>query len=179
MYQGKSKIQIFNFGLSHRPCRGSEVTVGSEDPLQIFERVYLFKRGQVEHILTMANLQLKPSPFTLRILIAAHYCDSFSVTFPIALNMLSWMCRDVKGHRQNTRKNSVKFGKNRLKIKEKAEFLPKENFSKTRKSAEKRNSHTPGCGAIFEVTAHNYKNDLYQFVFFFFFLFYFLQNCYH
>ena len=30
---GKNKIQIFNFGLSHRLYRGSEVTVGSEDPL--------------------------------------------------------------------------------------------------------------------------------------------------
>ena len=75
LYHGKSKIQIFNFGLSHRPCRGSEVTVGSEDPLQIFERVYLFKRGQVEHILTMANLQLKPSPFTPRPTAHSH-CSS-------------------------------------------------------------------------------------------------------
>ena len=33
---GKNKIQIFNFGLSHRLCRGSEVTVGSEDQLQNF-----------------------------------------------------------------------------------------------------------------------------------------------
>ena len=44
------------------------------------------------------------------------------------------------------RKNSVKFakkGKNRVKIKEKAEILAKEIFLKMRKSAEKRNSHTP------------------------------------
>ena len=38
--------------------------LGSEDPLQIFSNgAYLFKRGQVEHILTMANLKLKPSLF--------------------------------------------------------------------------------------------------------------------
>ena len=39
--------------------------VGSEDALQNFFKVhiYLFKRGQVEHILTMANLELNPSPF--------------------------------------------------------------------------------------------------------------------
>ena len=37
--------------------------VGSEDLLQIFERAYLFKRGQVEHVWTMANVKLKPSLF--------------------------------------------------------------------------------------------------------------------
>ena len=31
----------------------------TEDPLQFFERAYLFKRGQVKHILTIANLKLK------------------------------------------------------------------------------------------------------------------------
>ena len=36
-----------------------------------------------------------------------------------------------------------KNAKNRLKIKEKAEILAQENFQKKRKSAEKRNSHTP------------------------------------
>ena len=54
--------------------------------------------------------------------------------------------RDVRGHRQKTRKNSEKLGKNvknRLNIREKAEILGKENFTKTRKSAEKRKSHTP------------------------------------
>ena len=54
--------------------------------------------------------------------------------------------RDVRGHR-HTQGNSVKLGKNgtnRLKIKEKAKILAKEHFSKMRKSAEKRNSHTPG-----------------------------------
>ena len=53
--------------------------------------------------------------------------------------------RGVRGHRQKTRKNSVKLGKNdknRLKIKEKAEILAREIF-KNEKSAEKRNSHTP------------------------------------
>ena len=41
--------------------RGSQVRVGSEDPLQkVFN---LFKRDQVEHILTMVNLKLKPSLF--------------------------------------------------------------------------------------------------------------------
>ena len=54
--------------------------------------------------------------------------------------------RGVRGHRKKTRKNSVKIGKNaknRQKRKEKAEILAQENFQKTRKSAEKRNSHTP------------------------------------
>ena len=41
--------------------------VGSDDPLQkIFQSAYLFKRGQVENILTMANLKLKPSLFMPR-----------------------------------------------------------------------------------------------------------------
>ena len=40
-----------------------EVTLGSKDPLP-FLRAYLFKRGQVEHALTMTNLKLKPSLFT-------------------------------------------------------------------------------------------------------------------
>ena len=61
----KNKNQIFNFCLFHRLYRGSEVTVGSEDLLlKFFERAYLFKRGQVEHVLTMANFKLKPSLFT-------------------------------------------------------------------------------------------------------------------
>ena len=41
--------------------------------------------------------------------------------------------RGVSGHRQKTRKNNVKLGKNaknRLKIKEKAEILAQENFQK-------------------------------------------------
>ena len=40
------------FGLSHRLCRGSEVTVGSEDPTSnffFFLRAYLFSRGQVDN----------------------------------------------------------------------------------------------------------------------------------
>ena len=38
--------------------------MGSEDLLQFFfQRAYLFKMGQVEHILTIANLKLKPSLF--------------------------------------------------------------------------------------------------------------------
>ena len=38
--------------------------VESEDLLQnFFKGHYLFKRGQMEHILTMANLKLKPSQF--------------------------------------------------------------------------------------------------------------------
>ena len=40
--------------------------MGSEDPLQISFKGHLFKRGQVEHVLTMANLKLKPSLFMPR-----------------------------------------------------------------------------------------------------------------
>ena len=61
-----TKFKFSNFGLSHRTHRGSEVTMGPEDPLQFFERAYLFKRGKVEHILTMANLKLNPTPFMPR-----------------------------------------------------------------------------------------------------------------
>ena len=46
---------------------------------------------------------------------------------------MSLLIRGVRGHRQKTRKNSVKLGrtaKNRLKIKEKAEILAPENFQK-------------------------------------------------
>ena len=32
---------------------------------KVFLRTYLFKRGQVEHVLTMANLKLKPSLYAL------------------------------------------------------------------------------------------------------------------
>ena len=48
---------------------GLEIMVGSEDPLQKKKKknwAYLFKRGQVEHVSTMANLKLKPSLFTPR-----------------------------------------------------------------------------------------------------------------
>ena len=57
---GKNKIQIFNFWPSYMLCRGSEVKTN----FKMFERKYLFKRGQLEHVLTMANLKLKPSLFT-------------------------------------------------------------------------------------------------------------------
>ena len=44
--------------------------MGSEDPLHFFFffffRAHLFKRIEVEHVLTMANLKLKPSIFALR-----------------------------------------------------------------------------------------------------------------
>ena len=41
--------------------------MGSEDPLQNFsKRAYMFKRGQVEHVLTMANFELKLSLFMPR-----------------------------------------------------------------------------------------------------------------
>ena len=41
----KNKIQIFNFGLSHRLCRGSEVTMGSEDQLRIFLKGIFVQEG--------------------------------------------------------------------------------------------------------------------------------------
>ena len=53
--------------------------------------------------------------------------------------------RGVRVHRQKTRKNSVKFGKNaknRLKMKEKAEILAQENFPK-RGNQLKRGTLTP------------------------------------
>ena len=50
--------------LSHRPYRGSELMLWSEGHLQKFLKSILFKRGQGEHILTIANLKLKPSLFT-------------------------------------------------------------------------------------------------------------------
>ena len=40
--------------------------VRSEDSLQNLERPYLFKRGQVKHFFTKANLKLKPSLLTPR-----------------------------------------------------------------------------------------------------------------
>ena len=61
----RTKFRVSIFGISHRALRRSQVTAGSGDPLPIFfERVYLLKRGQVEHNLPMANLKLNPSPFT-------------------------------------------------------------------------------------------------------------------
>ena len=54
----KNKIQIFNFCLFHRLYRGSV--------FNFFLRAYLFKSGQVEHFMTMANLKLEPSLFTPR-----------------------------------------------------------------------------------------------------------------
>ena len=58
---GQNKFQIFNFW----PFPwGSEVTtMGSEDTLKIFSKGS--KGGEMEHVLTMANLKLKPSLFHL------------------------------------------------------------------------------------------------------------------
>ena len=60
---GKNKIQIFNLWTLGLICREFEVTVGSENQLN-FLRAYLFRRGKVEHVLTMANLKLRPSLYT-------------------------------------------------------------------------------------------------------------------
>ena len=65
------RLRFSFFGLSCRLYRGSEVTLGSEDPFYLiiylfFLRACLFKVCQVEHVLTMANLKLKPSRFTPR-----------------------------------------------------------------------------------------------------------------
>ena len=62
----KTKFRFSIFGLSHRLCRGSEVRVGSEDQLQNLLKGIFVQGGQVEHILTMANLKLKPSLFMPR-----------------------------------------------------------------------------------------------------------------
>ena len=75
----KIKILIVNFCLFHRLYRGSEVTVGSEDTFQFFfKEENLFKRGQVEHVLTMANLKIKPSLSTPRPSSQSQYnCSEF------------------------------------------------------------------------------------------------------
>ena len=52
--------------------------MGSDDPLDFFERAYLFRRGQVEHILTVANLKLKSSLFTPALTTKALFSDSAS-----------------------------------------------------------------------------------------------------
>ena len=57
----KNKIQFFNF-----VPFPSQVTWGLKTHFKSFEREYLFKRGQVEHVLTMAILKLKPSLFSPR-----------------------------------------------------------------------------------------------------------------
>ena len=64
--------------------------------------------------------------------------------------------QDVRGPHTHKRKNCVTLGKNRLKIKEKVEILAHELFfSKTRKSAEKSNSHTPvSCWGDFRGDAY-------------------------
>ena len=62
----KTKFRFSIFGLFHRQYRGSEVTMGSEDTLKIFWKDMFVQKGQVEHVLTMANLKLKPSLFTPR-----------------------------------------------------------------------------------------------------------------
>ena len=61
----KTKFRFSIFGLFHI-YRGSEVMMGSEDTLKIFFfflKGIMSKRGQGEHVLTMANLKLKPSLF--------------------------------------------------------------------------------------------------------------------
>ena len=55
-----NKIRFSFFSFSHRLRRGGVWILTS-----MFLKV-MFKRGQVEHILTMANLKLKPSLFTPR-----------------------------------------------------------------------------------------------------------------
>ena len=47
------------------------MTVGSEDPLKTQGHI-LFNRGQVEHVLTMANLKLKRSLFVCLAQISRH-----------------------------------------------------------------------------------------------------------
>ena len=60
--------------------------MGSEDQLQFFLKGYiiLFWRGQVEHVLTMVNLKLKPSLFTpcLSIHIVAYGVGSSFLVYP-------------------------------------------------------------------------------------------------
>ena len=74
--QGKkrnSDFQMLAFPIGHRDWKPTS---------KIFERVYLFKRGPVEHILTMANLELKPSPFMPRpIVYSICKCQTFSCNF--------------------------------------------------------------------------------------------------
>ena len=64
----KTKFRFSIFGLSHRLCRGSEVTVGAEDQLQKKFTGHFYSGGVKwkTFCLTMANLKLKPFLFTLR-----------------------------------------------------------------------------------------------------------------
>ena len=64
---GITKFRFSIFSLSRRLCRGYEVTVGCEDVktnFKFFWMTSLFRRGQVEHVLTMENFKLNPSLFT-------------------------------------------------------------------------------------------------------------------
>ena len=74
----KTIFRFSIYGLSRRLCRGYKMTTGSKDQLQKnFKRAYLSKRGQVEYVLTMANLKLKPSLFTPRPI--RHQCPKFTI----------------------------------------------------------------------------------------------------
>ena len=62
----KTKFRFSIFGLFHRLYRRSEVAMGSKDTHKIFLKDMFVQKGQVGHVLTMANLKLKPSLFTPR-----------------------------------------------------------------------------------------------------------------
>ena len=59
---GKNKNQIFNFGVSHRLYRGSEVMVGSEDPLQIFLKGMFVQEGLSGTHFSPGQFEIKTFP---------------------------------------------------------------------------------------------------------------------
>ena len=61
----KNKIQIFNFRHSHRGSEvmvGSEVTVGSEDPLQIFLKGIFVQEGSSGTCFDHGQFEIKTFP---------------------------------------------------------------------------------------------------------------------
>ena len=58
----ENKIQIFNFGLSHRLYRGSEVTVGSEDTLKIFLKGIFVQKGSRGTCFDHGQFEIKTFP---------------------------------------------------------------------------------------------------------------------
>ena len=58
----KNKIQIFNFCLSHRLYRGLEVTVGTEDPLQIFSKGVFVQEGSSGTCFDHGQFEIKTFP---------------------------------------------------------------------------------------------------------------------
>ena len=58
----KSKFSISIFGLSHRLCKGSEVTMGSEDYLQFFLKDIFVQEGSSETRFDHGQFKIKTFP---------------------------------------------------------------------------------------------------------------------